>query len=260
MSKFCRNCGTELADEAAFCKNCGTSTVAAPVAAAPVETEIEAQTCDCAECNVGCEQVASEQKVPGFVGAINGFITKLKNKDKNTCLIAGGIAVALVVLLVFAIVFGGAGPEAAVENYFEVVCEGDGDAIEDLAPESFWEYLVDHDEDFDLDEFADEYEEQHEKAQKTLKKTLGEAPSYSYKIISEDEVSQDDLDDIKDYLKKNYKIPKKDVTDAVEFEVKITTEIKGEKQHNEQVIFAVKIDGDWYPCAKNGKLLVDSIV
>mgnify|MGYP003304047887 CR=1 FL=1 len=24
MSKFCKNCGTELADEAAFCKNCGT--------------------------------------------------------------------------------------------------------------------------------------------------------------------------------------------------------------------------------------------
>ena len=51
MSKFCKNCGTELADEAAFCKNCGTSTAAEAVAETPAEPKAEEQACDCAECN-----------------------------------------------------------------------------------------------------------------------------------------------------------------------------------------------------------------
>mgnify|MGYP003296113206 FL=1 len=86
MSKFCKNCGTELADEAAFCKNCGTSTAAPETA--PVEASAEASACDCTECNGDCaQQEAPAAQEAGFAGAVNGFIAKLKNKDKNALII-----------------------------------------------------------------------------------------------------------------------------------------------------------------------------
>lgn len=262
MSKFCKNCGTELADEAAFCKNCGTSTAAETVVAeAPAETKTEEPACNCAECNGECaQQEAPVEKEAGVAGAVNGFINKLKNKDKNALLITGGAVLALVLILVIAIVFSGSGPEDAFDNYFEASYEFNSGAIEDLAPEAYWEYL-DDEKNIDIEDLEDlvDDEDYYDFAIKMYETIVGKDVSFSYDIVETDEVGKKDLDAIKEGLKTKYDIAKKDVDEAIEIEVEIFIEGDDDEEEDEMTIYAVKIDGDWYPCNANGKLLVDDL-
>ena len=263
MSKFCKNCGTELADEAAFCKNCGTSTAAETVVAeAPAETKTEEPACNCAECNGECaQQEAPVEKEAGVAGAVNGFINKLKNKDKNALLITGGAVLALVLILVIAIVFSGSGPEDAFDNYFEATFEYNSGVVEDLAPEAYWEYLDDEKniELADIEDLVDN-EDYYDYTMEVFEELVGKDVSFSYDIIETDEVGKKDLDNIKDGLKSKYDIAKKDVGEAVEIEVEIFIEGDDDEEEQEMTVYAVEIDGDWYPCTANGKLLVDEIV
>lgn len=262
MSKFCKNCGTELADEAAFCKNCGTSTAAEAVAETPAEPKAEEQACDCAECNGACaQQEAPVEKEAGVAGAVNGFINKLKNKDKNALLIVGGAVLTLILILVLVIVFSGSGPEDAFDNYFEASYEFNSGAIEDLAPEAYWEYLDDEKnlEVKDLEEIVED-EDYYDFAMEVFEALVGKDVSFSYDIIETDEVGKKDLDNIKDGLKSKYDIAKKDVGEAVEIEVEIFMEGDDDEEEQEMTVYAVEIDGDWYPCSANGKLLVDELV
>lgn len=266
MSKFCRNCGTELTDEAAFCKNCGTKTLnevaqdSTTAQAAPAEETIQEAACDCEECKGDCsQQEATEEKESGVAGAINGFIGKVKNKDKNALLIIGGAALALVVMLVLIFVFAGSGPEDAADNYFKVAFKGKVSKVEDLAPEAYWEFV---DEVYGVDvEDAEECAEiEFEKTEETLEELVGKDVSFSYDITDTDEVGESDLDEIKDYLKEHYDIAKKDVEEAVELEMEVVAEGDDDEEDGEITIYAVKIDGDWYPCSTRGELLVHSCV
>lgn len=265
MSKFCRNCGTELSDEAVFCKNCGTNTTAeAVVAETPAEPKAEEQTCDCAECGSECAQQeapAPVEKKADVAGAVNGFVNKLKNKDKNALMIAAGAVLGLVLIVVLLVVLLSGGPEDAFDNYFEASFECNSGAVEDLAPEAYWEFLDEEKgiEIEDLEEFLDD-DDYKDKIMDSFEALVGKDVSFSYDIIETDDVSEKDLDAIKDYLKKTYDIAKKDVGEAFEIEAEVLIEGDDDEEEVEKTIFAVEIDGDWYPCMKNGKLLVDELV
>lgn len=113
MSKFCGNCGTELADDAMFCGNCGTTMGTQPAeATAPVAPVAEAPAAPAAPVAAAVEAVK-------------------KNKNKIIKMLIPAVAVVLalaIVICAFAI------PRGDEDNYFmnyrkEVRYNEDGDII-----------------------------------------------------------------------------------------------------------------------------------
>ena len=111
----------------------------------------------------------------------------------------------------------------------------------------------------DLEEIVED-EDYYDFAMEVFETLVGKDVSFSYDIIETDEVGKKDLDNIKDGLKSKYDIAKKDVGEAVEIEVEIFIEGDDDEEEQEMTVYAVEIDGDWYPCSANGKLLVDELV
>ncbi len=250
MSKFCTNCGEALSDDAAFCVKCGTRVgeQSAQSAQEPSEQSAGEQpvqsdpASDSSSCNT-CGSAQCEQKAPaetnGFAGKVNAFVAKLKNKDKKAIGITAGIVVVLILIVVLVICLSGGGPEKALDNYISVLYNGKVNKLEKLAP-------------------ADA-EEQMEELNKTLIRGLedeyGSNIKISYKILEKDDVSSKDLDSMKDYIKSNYDIPKKSVTDAVELEVELTVRGDDDEETDESTFYAVKVNGDWYICSSSGAFL-----
>ena len=142
-------------------------------------------------------------------------------------------------------------PEKALDNYISVVCNGKVNKLEKLAPAEYWEYLEDEN-----DVSMKDVEELMEEGNKTLIRGLedeyGDNIKVSYKILEKDDASSSDLDSMKDYIKSNYDIPKKSVTDAVELEVELTVRGDDDEETGESTFYAVKVDEDWYICSANG--------
>lgn len=254
MSKFCTNCGEALSDDAAFCVKCGTRVGEQSVQSAqePSDSASASSSCDT------CESAQCEQKAPaetnGFAGKVNAFVAKLKNKDKKAIGITAGIVVVLILIVVLVICLGGGGPEKALDNYISVLYNGKVNKLEKLAPAEYWEYLED-----ESDVSMKDVEEQMEELNKTLIRGLedeyGDNIKVSYKILEKDDASSSDLDEMKDYIKSNYDIPKKSVTDAVELEVELTVRGDDDEETTESTFYAVKVDEDWYICSANGAFL-----
>ena len=114
MSKFCGNCGTELADDAMFCGNCGNTMATQPAEApaTPVAPVAEAPAAPAAPVTAAVEAVK-------------------KNKNKIVKMLIPAVAVVLalaIVICAFAI------PRGDEDNYFmsyhkEVRYDEDGDII-----------------------------------------------------------------------------------------------------------------------------------
>ena len=142
-------------------------------------------------------------------------------------------------------------PEKALDNYISVVCNGKVNKLEKLAPAEYWECLEDEN-----DVSMKDAEEQMEELNKTLIRGLedeyGDNIKVSYKILEKDDASSSDLDEMKEYIKSNYDIPKKSVTDAVELEVELTVRGDDDEETTESTFYAVKVDEDWYICSANG--------
>ena len=145
-------------------------------------------------------------------------------------------------------------PEKALDNYFSVVFYGKVNKLEKLAPAEYWEYLEDEN-----DVSMKDVEELMEEGNKTLIRGLedeyGDNIKVSYKILEKDDASSSDLDEMKEYIKSNYDIPKKSVTDAVELEVELTVRGDDDEETTESTKYAVKVGGDWYICSANGAFL-----
>ena len=265
MSKFCTNCGEALSDDAAFCVKCGTRVgeQSAQSAQEPSEQSAGEQpvqsdpASDSSSCNT-CGSAQCEQKAPaetnGFAGKVNAFVAKLKNKDKKAIGITAGIVVVLILIVVLVICLSGGGPEKALDNYISVLYNGKVNKLEKLAPAEYWGYLED-----ESDVSLSDAEEQMEELNKTLIRGLedeyGNNIKISYKILEKDDVSSKDLDSMKDYIKSNYDIPKKSVTDAVELEVELTVRGDDDEETDESTFYAVKVNGDWYICSSSGAFL-----
>ena len=212
MSKFCANCGSQQPDEANVCGNCGN-------AFAPE--------------NVVPQQVAAKSKKP---------------------LIIAVIAAALVVVLVLVLfVFTGGGaagsPEDAVENYYDFQYYGDVSNYEHFAPQAYWEWKEENDDDFDLDEQIEKLEEMRAKADE---KGYFDDISYDFKITDEKDLSEKELKKFKEKLNKEFEISKDSVTAGVKLEITLTGEGDGDKEVVEVEKYALEIDGDWYLVRENG--------
>ena len=256
MSKFCKNCGESLNDDAAFCGKCGTRVEEQKEQPAAQPAEQEAAPSSCEACNAGqCDQQPATRE-DGFTAKVNAFVGKLKNKDKKAIGITGGILAALILIVVLVICLSGGGPEKALDNYLDVIFYGKVSKIEKLAPKEYWDY-VEEASDMDLEDIEDTAKDLYKDKIRSLEDEYGDDIKISYKITETDDVKKSMLDTMKDNIKEKYDIPKKNVTDAVEMEVELT--IKGdddEETLDGNIYYAIKVDGDWYICSSDGSFLI----
>ncbi len=218
MSKFCGNCGTELQDDAVVCSNCGVN-----IAPQQPEAAASAPASDATPGEVAVAAIKDKSLV---------FINKMKSDKKFMGIVLGSIAGVILVIVLLCVLMGG-GYKSAIENYFDAM-QGDYDAYVACMPEDVFDDYLDY-KDMSKKELKEEMEDSSDGDLKV-----------SYDILDTDELDEDDLDDIKDYLKENLDISKKDVTEAIEVELEVTLKYDGEKMSNETDVVVVKIDGDWY--------------
>ena len=216
MSKFCANCGSQQPDEANVCGNCGN-------AFAP-------------------ENVVPQQVVTA--------------KSKKPLIIAA-VAIVAVIAIVLVLLFSGGGvagsPEEAIENRLDYL-SGDVSYYEYLAPQAYWEWREEKDDDFNLEETIEEMEEMIAKAEEN---GLAKDINYDYEVLKEKDLTEAELKKIKKGLKNIYDISEDSVTDGVKFDIELTIESDGkERSEKEKNIYIVEIDGGWYIVSESGSFLV----
>lgn len=215
MSKFCEECGSPLEDNASFCENCGTA-------------------------------VPQEPEAAPAGNFFTNFLNRLKS-DKKFAIITGGIAVALVLVIVLICVFagGGKGYTKAIDNYIAVMVKGDVDKVEKLVPPEYWEYAEDE-MDMDLDDFIDEYEDNIDDMMDSLEDQYGKGIKATYEVLEEKELSEKKLEGIAEALEDTYDLDAKKVTAGYELEVEMTIEGDEDDDSNETELTVIKYDGNWY--------------
>ena len=232
MAKFCGNCGTQLADDAVVCTNCGVNLAPQAQPQAPVQYQQAPQ-------QPNYQPVADGAPTPADNAAAvikektGAFVNKCKTDKKFLGIILGAVAAVVALIIVLVLVLGG-GYESAIDNYIDAQL-GDYDAYVDCYPEDVFEKLEKHNL------------TQSEKSFDKMAEMVDENDvDYDYDVEDEEKLDEDDLDDIKSYLKKNLGISKDDVTEAVQVKIKLTASANGKENSRTQKLVVVKIDGDWY--------------
>lgn len=221
MAKFCGNCGAQLADDAVVCTNCGVN-----IAPQPQQAPVQYQQAPMQQAYAGGPTPA-DNAASAIKEKAGAFVNKCKTDKKFLGIILGAVAAVVALIVVLVLVLGG-GYESAIDNYMDANC-GDYDAYVDCFPEDVFELM----EKYDVAEDEDDFD-------------TGIDYDIDYEIVKEEAVDEDDLDDIKTFLKESFDIAKSDVEEAVEAKVKMTISYGGEDMSNTMKLVVVNIDGDWY--------------
>lgn len=100
---FCKNCGTENADEAKFCKNCGQSM---ENDAQPVTADVQSEVTESAEVQAGSTTTESEgQNTSFYSGPVEYNSTAHSVTDESEIPESTGTAIASMILGIVSIVF-----------------------------------------------------------------------------------------------------------------------------------------------------------
>lgn len=233
MAKFCTKCGASCDDNTAFCTSCGAKFDAAT--SAPAGSASGA--------NGGSEKTILDK----FKESANmETIKSLSSRPDFTKIV--GIAVvavaALIILIILISILGGAWKKP-VKNMFKGMRDCDA------------EKLIEVTDEYRLDKFEDSYKGSDKSYDETLEKRLedtmdqledelGKDVKISYDITDKDKLSDRDLDDIKDILKKSYDAKGVKVTKGYELDIEYTAKGKKDDDDDDGKIVVVKIDGDWY--------------
>ena len=118
MSKFCKQCGNQMADNEVVCASCGASQEPIP------------------------------QNIINSAAAEEG-----KSKSGNGKFIAVIVAIVVIILIVLKLIFGTAAYEKPLKNFFEGIEDKDGDKIEEAFPEFYGDKMTKL---YDFDDVADE--------------------------------------------------------------------------------------------------------
>lgn len=214
MSKFCSNCGFEVADDANNCSNCGNPF--AEVTPAPQAPE-----------------------------------TSLSFDIKKYIPIGVAAVAVVLVIVILASVFGGAYKKPL--KYMEQTANGKFKNVEKLAPKAYWEYY-EEEYDEDVKDTIEELEENYEDyTLDYLEEEYGENVKISIKNIKKKKtLSERKLDDLRENLKDNYDIPKKSVTKAFVLEYDIVVKGDDDDDEDESETIVAKIDGKWYAVSEDG--------
>lgn len=205
---FCGKCGTKNADGATFCTGCGA-------------------------------------KLNGEQTAKSGTSIAVNPNDKNRKV--GIIAVAVVAVIISGLIialFGGRSYKATVEKFVNAQFDADAEAIVELIPEKMIVYALEEEgyDDDEIDKLIDEANEELQDQLDYIDKYLGEGWTVSYKILDVEDVTGDDLDDLKD----DYEDIDIKVAAAKTVEVELTVKAGETESSNSLDISVIKVGRSWY--------------
>lgn len=205
---FCGKCGVKNADDATFCTGCGA-------------------------------------KLNGAKPVVSGTSVTVNPNDKNrkVGIIAVAVAAVVVVALIIGL-FGGRGYKATVEKFVDAQFDADAEAIFELIPEKMIEYALEeegYDED-ELDEFIEEGNEELQDQLDYIERYLGEDWTVSYEILTVENVTGDDLDD----LKEDYEDMDIKVSAAKTVEIELTIKAGDTETGNSLDVSVIKVGRSWY--------------
>ena len=181
------------------------------------------------------------------------------DKKKTILLISGisGIAVAAIIgfILLITAIFGGSGAEGALDNYLSVMQNPTDENIEKMAPEEYWEYLVNglYNNYEDADEALEYAVDIYEDSLKTYERDYGNNIRFIFKTNKEEEANESIFESAKDFMTYKYDISEKDIKKMVKFSVLIT--IKGDEDElwYSRDLYSIQVRDDWYIINKKGE-------
>ena len=207
---FCGNCGAQMPDGTVYCPECG------------------------AKQNVATANVSNGSPV-------NDMVNKVKSMDKNRLIGIGAVAVVVIILLF--VIFGGRGPEATLKKYYKLQLKGEYIAANKLYPSKYLDYLIEEYYDDDKSEYKEEMKDREEDTKDDLK---DEDFKLEYvKVEEDDNYTDSQIEDIEDYYEDEYDIKLK-IKDAKDMKVKVKYKYDGETVKNEDTMTVIKIGGKWY--------------
>jgi hypothetical protein len=203
---YCGKCGEKNSDDAVFCVSCGA-------------------------------------KLEGGQALKGNTTIELSQNDKNRKV--GIIAVVVIVIAVIGIILGlsgGRGYKAAIKQYIDATFDGDAESIMELIPEEMINYLIEDEGYDDEDELIEELDEELQYTLDSLEKYLGEDWKVSYEILSTEDVTGEDFDDLKDY----YEEMGVKVSASKKAEIEVTVKSGETEMSNSADIALIKIGHSWY--------------
>ena len=236
MSKFCRQCGAQLEDDAVKCEACGAEIKPAEEA---VQQPAEAEAS-------GAEN--SENAAPAAPAP-------KKLSTRNIAIIAAAAVVVIVVLIV-ALTAGG-GYKSAINNYIDVMIKGQVNKLDKLAPQAYWDYYEDT-YDMDIDDLERDAEDVVDTVIDLLEDEYGDNVRVSYKVTKEDKLTDSKLNEIREGVNDRYELARKSVTEGYDIDADITVKGDDDEMTSETSAYIVKIDGGWYLTDASGRLGLDA--
>lgn len=241
MSKFCHKCGSRLNDVDVFCEICGEKQAVLEHVDIVAEEQsiVEPETEPVVEPIV--EPVTEQPKVIA------------KKPSKSFWIGIGGAIAAVVLIAVLAIVFAQAPYQRVVDDYFDILYNGEVQKMKWLAPEEYWDHM-EEEYDMSMDDVIDSFEEYgfFDDVKESLKEEYGRNIEVTYKIADQDALSEKKLDTIREGLKTNYDIAKRDVGKGYKLEIDVTIDGSKDTDTEEVDLFVVELNGEWYVVSSSG--------
>ena len=220
---YCGTCGAKNEPGAAFCGACGAPLEASKSAGTPV--------------------------VEGEPVSIPAAGAQDRRRHKMIGIAAVAVVAVAVAVGAFSL-FGGRGPEATVEQFFDAVFDADAEAIVDLIPPDLIEAAIEE-SGYSRAEVEAEFEQMAGEMSYALGAldSLGDGVDISYDAVGSEEVDPDQLS----YLQEQYDALHVDVSDArtVEVELRVQVDSFGMDETTSFDIPVVKVGRSWYIDATN---------
>lgn len=163
------------------------------------------------------------------------------DKNRKVGIIVVGVIAVIVIGLIIAL-FGGRSYKSTVNKFVNASMEADAKAIVSLIPDKVIDYIMDEEEYEDEDEMLDDLEEELRNQIDYIERYFGEDWKVSHEILSVEEVTGDDLDDLKD----DYEDMDIKVSAAKTVEVQLTVKAGETESSNSMDVSVIKVGRSWY--------------
>lgn len=186
--------------------------------------------------------VTTSQGVDMSTVGLTGNAVPVK-KNNNTLYLVLGIAAIVLAIVLFAF----KGPEEVLNKYGESLMNYDAKKLIEVIHPNVIEMLQDEIDDLDDEDL------EYDTVEGLFDAYLDEADdediefkSFEFDKDDFDEIKDDDLEDIADYLNDEFDIKKEDVKAARRYEVEIKVDYDGETDKEEFEFLVIKVGSDWY--------------
>ena len=204
---FCGKCGAKNSDNAQICTNCGAK----------------------------LKKSNSKKRIH------TDPIQDAKNKKIG---IIAVVTTIIIIVIIGTFLFGGRSYKSTIDKFINETFNANGEAILDLMPEKMIDYAL-AEENYDSDELEDLIDDIDDELQEQVDyfdKYFGEGWTVSYEIVSEENVTGDDLDEIID----KYDEVDVEVSEAKKVEVEITVNASETETSNSLHVPLIKSGRSWY--------------